>query len=57
MLGLEVVVLLGVVLLAAHTLADRFRIAPPVLLLITGVLLGFVPALRDVFRPEPPLRG
>ncbi|MDX3327366.1 MULTISPECIES: Na+/H+ antiporter [Streptomyces] len=51
MLGLEVVVLLGGVLVAAHLAAWRFRIAPPVLLLVSGVLLGFVPALREVFLP------
>ncbi|WP_265934261.1 hypothetical protein [Actinacidiphila acididurans] len=43
MLGLEVVVLLGLTLLAAHVPTDRFRIAPPVLLLLTGVLFGFIP--------------
>lgn len=51
MLGLEVVVLLGVILVAAHLAARRFRIAPPVMLLVSGVLLGFIPALREVFLP------
>lgn len=51
MLGLELVVILGVALLIAHTAARRLRIAPPVLLLATGLLLGFVPALRRVYLP------
>ena len=32
-------------------LARRFRVAPPVLLLACGALLGFVPALRQVHLP------
>jgi Kef-type K+ transport system membrane component KefB len=40
LLGLELVVVLGVVLLACGVLARRLRIAPPVLLLTGGVLLG-----------------
>ena len=51
MLGLQLVVVLGIAVLAACVAARRLRIAPPVLLLATGVLLGFVPALRTVRLP------
>jgi CPA1 family monovalent cation:H+ antiporter len=51
MLGLELVVVLGATLLFAGVLARRLRIAPQILLLVCGVLLGFVPALREVHLP------
>ncbi|MFI5633552.1 Na+/H+ antiporter [Streptomyces sp. NPDC051664] len=51
MLGLELVVLLGVAVLVGNALAQRFGIAPPVLLLIAGVLLGFIPAVRQAQLP------
>src|SRR4051812_15517715 len=51
LLGLELVVVLGTTILACGFLARRVRIAPPVLLLTSGVLLGFVPALREVHLP------
>jgi CPA1 family monovalent cation:H+ antiporter len=50
-LALTLVVVLGATLLAGGVLADRLRVAPPVLLLAGGVLLGFVPALRGVRLP------
>ncbi|GAA2736295.1 Na+/H+ antiporter [Actinocorallia aurantiaca] len=51
MLGLELVVILGVAVLACNLAGRRFSVAPPVLLLVCGVLLGFVPALRQVRLP------
>ncbi|REE98727.1 Na+/H+ antiporter [Thermomonospora umbrina] len=51
MLGLELVVVLGVAILVCSLLGRRLRVAPPVLLLLAGVLLGFVPALRRVQLP------
>ena len=51
MLGLELVVVLGVAVLVCAVVASRVRVAPPVLLLVCGVLLGFVPALRQVHLP------
>jgi monovalent cation/hydrogen antiporter len=51
MLSLELVVVLGAAVLACGVLADRFRVAPPVLLLASGALLGFAPALRRVHLP------
>lgn len=51
MLGLELVVFLGVAVLVGNVLAQRFGIAPPVLLLIVGVLLGFIPAVRQAELP------
>jgi CPA1 family monovalent cation:H+ antiporter len=51
LLGLELVVVLAVTILAAGVVGRRLHIAPPVLLLLGGVLLGFVPALREVHLP------
>lgn len=51
MLGLITVVVLGTTLLVGDLLARRTRLAPPVLLLAAGGLLGFVPALRGVRLP------
>jgi CPA1 family monovalent cation:H+ antiporter len=51
MLGLELVVVLGATLLLSSVLGRRLRVPPPVLLLLCGVLLGFVPALREVHLP------
>ncbi len=51
MLGLELVVVLGLAVLLCAVAARRFRVAPPVLLLACGALLGFVPVLRRVHLP------
>jgi hypothetical protein len=44
--GLEVTVLLGLSVLAGTILAPRLRVATPLVLLVIGLVLGFVPALR-----------
>lgn len=49
--GLEITVLLGLTILAGSMLAPRVRLALPLLLVIFGLLLGFVPALREVQLP------
>ena len=49
--GLEVTVLLGLAILAGTMLAPRLRIATPLVLLVIGLLLGFVPALREIQLP------
>lgn len=49
--GLEITVLLGVAVLTAAVLAPRLRMAPPLLLVLMGLLLGFVPALRHIELP------
>jgi Na+/H+ antiporter len=49
--GLEVTVLLGVVILVGTVLAPRLRLATPLVLLVLGLLLGFVPAFRAVQLP------
>ena len=51
MQGLELTVLLGVTILAGAILAPRLRVAAPLILLIFGLLLGFVPELRSVHLP------
>jgi monovalent cation/hydrogen antiporter len=51
LLGVEVVLVLGVAVLACTVLAGRLRVAAPVVLLAAGALLGFVPALRAVRLP------
>jgi CPA1 family monovalent cation:H+ antiporter len=51
LLGLQLVVVLGIALLACGIAARRFGVAPPVLLLACGALLGFVPSLRAVHLP------
>ncbi|MGX9886866.1 Na+/H+ antiporter [Streptomyces sp. NPDC002276] len=51
MIGLELVVVLGLAVLLGNVAGDRYRIAAPVVLLLFGALLGFVPALREVELP------
>ncbi|MGC9665130.1 Na+/H+ antiporter [Planosporangium sp. 12N6] len=50
--GLELVVVLGLAVLLGGMAARRLRVPPPVLLLIVGVLLGFVPGLHTVNLPS-----
>src|SRR5690242_9960220 len=45
------VVLLGVALVACGALARRYPIAPAVLLVLVGVLVGFAPHLREAQLP------
>ena len=53
MLALVVLVVLGACTLLGDVLGPRLRVPPPLLLLATGALLGFVPALREVhLRPD-----
>jgi monovalent cation/hydrogen antiporter len=49
--GLEVVVLLGVALVVCGAFARRYPIAPAILLVLVGVLVGFVPHLRHAQLP------
>lgn len=49
--GLEVTVLLGLSVLVGAVLAPRLRIAAPLLLLIFGLALGFLPPLREIELP------
>ncbi|MEO6509931.1 MAG: Na+/H+ antiporter [Nocardioides sp.] len=51
MLGLEMVVLLGIALVVCGALASRYPIAPAILLVLVGVLVGFVPHLRHAQLP------
>lgn len=49
--GLEVTVLLGLSVLVGTVLAPRLRIATPLVLLVIGLALGVVPALREIQLP------
>lgn len=49
--GLEITVLLGLTILVGTVLAPRVRLALPLVLVVFGLLLGFVPALREVQLP------
>ena len=49
--SLELVVALGVAVLVGSALARRLRVPPPALLLVVGILLGLVPALRETHLP------
>jgi CPA1 family monovalent cation:H+ antiporter len=49
--GLEITVMLGIAVFAGAVLAPRFRVAVPLLLLIFGLALGFVPELREIELP------
>ncbi|MBM2615770.1 Na+/H+ antiporter [Actinoplanes sp. LDG1-06] len=51
MLSLLLAVSVGVAVLVCTSAARQFRIAPPALLLLAGVLLGFIPALRAAHLP------
>ncbi|GLZ00459.1 Na+/H+ antiporter [Actinoplanes sp. NBRC 103695] len=51
MSSLALVVAIGVVVLVCSGASRRFGVAPPVLLLVSGILIGFVPALRQVHLP------
>ncbi|GAA4557263.1 Na+/H+ antiporter [Pseudonocardia xishanensis] len=51
MLGLEMAVVLGVALVMCGALARRYPIAPAILLVLAGVLIGFVPHLRQAQLP------
>lgn len=52
MIGLELVIALGLAVLVGNSLARRYRVSPPVVLLVVGTVLGFVPALRGVELPS-----
>jgi CPA1 family monovalent cation:H+ antiporter len=51
LIGLELVVALILALLLSEVAARRLRLPPPVLLLLSGVVLGLVPAFRDAHLP------
>lgn len=51
MLGPELVVALGLAIAVTAAVADRIRIAPPVLLLVIGALLALVPTFGRVELP------
>lgn len=52
MLALEAIVAIGLALVASAVIAPRARVPLAVVQIATGVLLGFIPALRDVELPS-----
>lgn len=51
MLGLEAVVIVGIAILVSYVAARRFRVAAPIMLLVSGVLIGLIPQLRTAALP------
>ncbi|MGN6608499.1 MAG: Na+/H+ antiporter [Jatrophihabitans sp.] len=51
MLGLEMVVVLGVALLIGGALARRYPLAPALVLVLLGVVIGFVPRVQHAQLP------
>src|SRR3954471_24353859 len=51
LIGLELIVALGAAIVVSEVVAPRLRLPVPVLELLCGVLLGFVPVFRDVHLP------
>src|SRR3954469_23691911 len=51
LVGLELVVALGFAILISELAAPRVRLPAPVLQLLGGVVLGFVPAFRGIHLP------
>ncbi|MFC8681315.1 Na+/H+ antiporter [Microbacterium ureisolvens] len=49
--GLEVTVLLGITVLTGAILAPRLRVAVPLLLVLAGLALGFIPEVREIELP------
>src|SRR3954471_8488470 len=49
--GLETTVTIGAVVFAGSVLSPRLRLAAPLLLLLFGLVLGFVPDLREIELP------
>ena len=52
MLALTVIVVIGACVLVSGVVGNRLGVAPPVLMLAAGVLVGFVPRLRAVNLPS-----
>jgi CPA1 family monovalent cation:H+ antiporter len=52
MLALEAIVAIGAALVVAAVVAPRLRIPLALVQVVAGVLLGFIPALRDVELPS-----
>ncbi|MFI5952882.1 Na+/H+ antiporter [Cryptosporangium sp. NPDC051539] len=51
MTALELLVAVGLAILVCNYVARRIRVAPPAVLLVGGVLLGFLPPLREIELP------
>ena len=50
--GLLLVVVLGATVLVGTTIGQRYSVAPPVLLIVFGGLLGLIPAFSDIRVPS-----
>lgn len=51
MLEVEIVIALGVAILLGQMTATRVRLAPPIVLLLLGVLMNLIPPLRQIELP------
>jgi CPA1 family monovalent cation:H+ antiporter len=51
LIGLELIVALGAAIVVSEIIAPRMRLPVPVLQLLCGVLLGFIPVFRNVHLP------
>lgn len=50
--SLETVVLIGILLIAGAVIAPRLRVATPLVFLGLGILVGFVPSVREIHLPS-----
>ena len=50
--SLETMVLIGIVLIAGSLVAPRLRVPTPLVLLVLGVLVGFIPSVREIHLPS-----
>ncbi|MBT2498566.1 Na+/H+ antiporter [Agromyces sp. ISL-38] len=50
--SLETVVLIGVLLIGGSLVAPRLRVPTPLVFLVLGLLVGFIPAVREIHLPS-----
>ncbi|GGF16270.1 Na+/H+ antiporter [Subtercola lobariae] len=51
MLGLEILVIIGLTIIGGGALARKLRLPPPLVLLVLGAALGFIPFLSGIALP------
>ncbi|OZF25717.1 Na+/H+ antiporter [Rhodococcus sp. 14-2496-1d] len=50
--SLETIVLIGVLMVVASVVAPRLRVPVPLVLLVSGIVVGFVPQVREIHLPS-----